>query len=100
MPFENGNTQNSQRKRSRKAVRFNLSYSQNVKINNGKLFIKLVKKHFPENSKYDKIFKIINFEADLLLYHQRLKDHERTCLKSTELQMSVSLNVLFTKLYL
>lgn len=90
MPFENGNTQN----------RFNLSYSQNVKTNNGKLFIKLVKKHFPKNSKYDKIFKIINFEADLLLYHQRWKDHERTYLKSTESQMSVSLSVLFTKLYL
>ena len=33
-------------------------YSQNLKTNIGKLLIKLVRKHFPKNSKYHKIFNL------------------------------------------
>ena len=33
-------------------------YSQNLKTNIGKLLIKLVRKHFPKNSKYYKIFNL------------------------------------------
>ena len=37
---------------------FNPPYSQNVKTNIGKLFLKLVRKRFPQNSKYHKIFNL------------------------------------------
>ena len=39
---------------------FNPPYSQNVKSNNGKLFIKLVRKQFTKNNEYHKIFKLHN----------------------------------------
>ena len=39
-------------------VWFNPPYSQSVKTNIGKMFIKLVRKHFPKNSKYHKIFNL------------------------------------------
>ena len=54
----NSNTQNAQRNKNRNVIWFNPPYSQNGKTNIGKPFIKLVKKHFPKNSKYHKIFKL------------------------------------------
>ena len=54
----NSNTQNAGINRNRKVVWFNTPYSQNVKTNIGKLFIKLVRKHFPKNNKYYKIFNL------------------------------------------
>ena len=56
MSYNNSNTQNARRNRNRKVIWFNLAYGQNVKITIGKLFIKLVRKHFPKNNKYHKIF--------------------------------------------
>ena len=58
MSYNKSITQNSQRNRNRKVIWFNPPYSQNVKTNIGKLFIKLVRKHFPKNSKYHKIFNL------------------------------------------
>ena len=55
MSYNNSNTQNARRNRNRKVIWFNSPYSQNVKTNIGKLFIKLVRKHFPKNSKCHKI---------------------------------------------
>ena len=52
----NSNTQNARRNRN-KVIWFNPPYSQNVK-NIGKLFIKLVRKHFPKKNKYHKIFNL------------------------------------------
>ena len=48
----NGNNRN----RARDIVWFNPPYSQNVKTNIGKTFLKLVKKHFPRGHKLYKIF--------------------------------------------
>ena len=56
--YNNSNSQNARRNRNRKVICFNLPYCQNVKTNIGKLFIKLVRKHFPKNSKYHKIFNL------------------------------------------
>ena len=53
--YNNSNTRNARRNRNRKVIWFNPPYSQNVKTNIGKLFIKLVRKHFPNNSKYHEI---------------------------------------------
>ena len=49
---------NSGRKntRKRKVIWFNPRYSMNVEINIGKTFLKLVKKHFPSNNSFHKIF--------------------------------------------
>ena len=58
MSYNNSNTQNARRNRNRKIIWFNSPYSQNEKTNMGKLFIKLVRKHFPKNSKYHKIFNL------------------------------------------
>ena len=58
MSYNNSNTQNAWRNRNRKVIWFNPPYSQNVKTNIGKLFIKFVRKHFPNNSKYHKIFNL------------------------------------------
>ena len=56
----NSNTQNARRNRSMKAIAkaINPPYSQNVKTNIGKLFIKFVRKHFPKSNKYHKIFNL------------------------------------------
>ena len=56
MSYNNGNSQNARRNRKRKVIWFNPPHSQNVKTNIGNLFIRLVRKHFPKNSKYHKIF--------------------------------------------
>ena len=53
--YNNSNTRNARRNRNRKVIWFNPPYSQNVKTNIGKLFIKLVRKHFLNNSKYHEI---------------------------------------------
>ena len=44
------------RNRARNIIRFNPPYSQNVKTNIGKTFVKLVKKSFPRGPKLYKIF--------------------------------------------
>ena len=58
MSYNNSNTQNAQRNKNRKVIWFNPQDSQNVKTNIGKLFIKLVRKHFPKNNKFHKIFNL------------------------------------------
>ena len=44
------------RNRSRNIIWFNPPFSQNVKTNIGKLFLKLVKKHFPKHHRLHKLF--------------------------------------------
>ena len=58
MSYNNSNTQNARRNRNRKIIWLNSPYSQNEKTNMGKLFIKLVRKHFPKNGKYHKMFNL------------------------------------------
>ena len=52
MSYNTSNTQNARKNRNRKIIWFNPPYSKYVKTNIGKLFIKLVRKHFPKNNKY------------------------------------------------
>ena len=49
------NNQNK-KKRKRKIIWFNPPYSKSVKTNIGRIFIKLISKHFPPNHKFVKIF--------------------------------------------
>ena len=58
LSYNNSNTRNGRRNRNRKVIWFNSPYSQNVKTTIGKLFINLLRKHFPTNNKYHKIFNL------------------------------------------
>ena len=55
MKFE-APVENARRNRNRKVIWFNPPYSLNVKTNIGKVFLKLVRKHFPRERKLSKIF--------------------------------------------
>ena len=50
--------ENTRRKRNRKVIWFNPPYRLSVKTNIGKVFIKLVRKHFPMSNKFNKIFNL------------------------------------------
>ena len=54
------------RNRARNFILFNPLYSQKVKTNIGKAFLKLVKKHFPRGHK---LYKIVNRNALKLSYN-------------------------------
>ena len=47
---------NTKKNRLRKVIWFNPPFSQNVKTNIGKTFLKLAKQHFPKHQKLNKIF--------------------------------------------
>ena len=55
MKFE-APVENARRNRNRKVIWFNPRYSLNVKTNIGKVFLKLVRKHFPRSQKLSKVF--------------------------------------------
>lgn len=56
LTYENNQQNHRRRTRSRKIIWFNPPYSQQVKTNIGKLFLKLVRKHFPMQHHFRKIF--------------------------------------------
>ena len=111
MSYNNSNTQSVRRNRNRSVIWFNPSCSQNVKANIGKLFIKLVRKHFPKNSKYHNIFNLNTLKlsyccttnvGNIIIQHNSkvatnvIPDQNRTA----HWMVSVSLDVLYTKLHL
>ena len=49
---------NARRNRNRKVIWFNPPDSLNVKTNIGKVFLKIVKKHFPRSHTLSKIFNL------------------------------------------
>ena len=51
-------TQNFRKNRNRKVIWFNPQYSRNAKTIIAKQFIKLVRKYFPNNNKYHKVFNL------------------------------------------
>ena len=53
--IENNNSERN-KTRKRKIIWFNPPYSMNVESNNGKTFLKLVKKYFPRKNSFHKIF--------------------------------------------
>ena len=57
MKFE-APVENTRGNRYRKVIWFNLPYSLNAKTNIGKVFLKLVRKHFPRSHKLSKIFSL------------------------------------------
>jgi hypothetical protein len=55
-PKTDKTTTSKKKTRSRKILWFNPPYSKNVKTEIGKIFIKLIKKHFPKDNKYHNFF--------------------------------------------
>ena len=76
------------RNRARNIIWFNPPYSQNVKTNIGKTFLKLVKKHFPRGHK---LYKIFNRNTLKLSYScmtsisSVIKQHNYKVLSTTEM---------------
>ena len=54
--FQHENEKEEQKKRKRKIIWYNPPYSLNVKTNIGKIFFKLLNKHFLVNNSLHKIF--------------------------------------------
>ena len=52
----NTDTTNKKKERKRNIIWFNPPYSKTVKTNIGKLFLNLLKKHFPSHHKFHKLF--------------------------------------------
>ena len=52
----NINTANNKKQPKRSIIYFNPPYSKNVKTNKGKIFLNLIKKHFPAHHKFHKLF--------------------------------------------
>ena len=52
----NINTANNKKQRKRNIIWFNPPYSKNVKTNIGKIFLNLIRKHFPSHHKFHKLF--------------------------------------------
>ena len=59
------------KKRKRKIIRFNPPFSLNIKTNVGKLFLKLLKSHFPEGNTLHKIFNC-NMEFIISSYNKQI----------------------------
>ena len=52
----NIDTANNKKQRKRNIIWFKPAYSKNVKTNIGKIFLNLIKKHFPPHHKFHKLF--------------------------------------------
>ena len=81
-------------RRQRKIIWFNPPYSSNVKSNIGKIFMKLIRKHFPKEHKFHKIFNkntiklsyscMPNMESIITKHNNKIlnkktESHERSC---------------------
>ena len=64
------NNKINQKYRKRNILRFNPPYSKSVKTNIGKLFLRLINKHFPPTHKYRKIFNRNTIKTPLFMYAQ------------------------------
>ena len=62
-------SKNEKRKRKRKIIWFNPPYSKNVKTNIGKIFFKLLHKHFPPSHSFHKIFNKKSVEISYSCMH-------------------------------
>ena len=92
---KNQKNNNNNKNRKRNIIWFNPPYSKNVKTNVGAMFLKLLRKHFPKNHKYNKIFnknnvkvsyscmpnmkQIINSHNKKILNTPNQNQNEKTC---------------------
>ena len=79
--------QNTRRNRNRKVIWFNPPFSLNVNTNIGKEFFKLIRKHFPRNHSFDKIFNLNTIKirySSMKNIKNLIKQHNATVLKNQE----------------
>ena len=73
---------NEREKRKRKIIWFNPPYSKNVKTNVGKVFLKLLKKHFPASHVLHKIFNknVVKISYSCIKYQLSYSSHNKSIL--------------------
>ena len=80
---ENNNTQTRRKNRKRNITWFNPPYSKSVETNIARTFLNLVKKHFPPNHKYHKLFNKNNIKVSYSCMdnmESKIKNHNRKVL--------------------
>lgn len=89
------NVRHNNKNRKRKIIWFNPPYNSNVSTNIGKFFLNLIKKHFPKNHKFHKLFNknnikvsyscmpsiksIINSHNKKILHTEPANNNQKTC---------------------
>ena len=79
--------QNTRRNRNRKVIWFNPPFSLNIKTNVGKEFFKLIRKHFPRNHRFSKIFNLNTIKisySSMKNIKNLIKQHNARVLKNQE----------------
>ena len=84
----NINTTNNKKQRKRNIISFNLPCSQNVKTNIGKIFLNLIKKHFPPQHKLYKLF-----DTNVVKISYRCTSNIKTIINSHNEKILVPKNV-------
>ena len=80
-------SQNTRRNRNRKVIWFNPPFSLNVNTNIGKEFFKLIRKHFPRNHSFGKIFNLNTIKisySSMKNMKNLIKEHNATVLRNEE----------------
>ena len=79
--------QNTRRNRNRKVIWFNPPFSLNVKTDIGKEFFKLIRKHFPRNHSFSKMFNLNTIKisySSMKNMKNLVKQHNARVLKNQE----------------
>ena len=79
--------QNTRRNRNRKMIWFNPPFSLNVKTDIGKEFFKLIRKHFPRNHSFSKMFNLNTIKisySSMKNMKNLIKQHNARVLKNQE----------------
>ena len=83
--IQNNDEHQEKKKRKRNVIRYNPPYSINVKTNVGKVFFKLLHKHFPKTHKFYKIFNRNTVKLSYSSMHKMasiITSHNKTILRS------------------
>ena len=87
--------ENERRNRNRKVIWFKPRYNLNVKTNIGKVFLKLVRKHFPRSHKFNKIFNLKTIKisySSMLNVKNLIKQHNSKILSKEDEKIQRSCN--------
>ena len=89
------NNQNK-KKRKRTIIWFNLPYSKSIKTNIGRIFIKLISKHFPPNHKFVKIFNKNTIKLVIKNIRSKINGHNKKILQPKPAEPQKLCNCLLT----
>ena len=89
------NNQNK-KKRKRTIIWFNLPYSKSIKTNIGRIFIKLISKHFSPNHKFVKIFNKNTIKLVIKNIRSKINGHNKKILQPKPAEPQKLCNCLLT----